>query len=354
MHIKKRFIIIFSIFLIAISFSITAFASEVVINVDNLNIRSGPGTEYATVGQANAEETYPFIQQEQDWVEVELEEGTGWINVEFLTVNNDTVEVNEPDENNQEIQTTSITIQADNTHLRSGPSTDYNITHFADKGEQFEVISQKDQWYELENENTTGFILKDIIADDLEGYNEFNFMNKTIIIDAGHGGHDVGAIGASGTFEKDFTYFTAQELEKELTALGANVLLTRPGDEFISLNARASFSNISNTDAFISIHYNSFTEQPNVTGIETFYYHDQNKDLARYVQEEMIKATNANNRGYEFGDLYVLRQNFKPAVLVELGFISNGESEAKLRTKAYQQQLVQGMVNGLSRYFSSY
>lgn len=175
--------------------------------------------------------------------------------------------------------------------------------------------------------------------------------NKTIVIDAGHGGYDVGAVGTTGSYEKDLTYLTAKELESELTILGANVLLTRSRDEFVSLGSRASFSNISNADVFISIHYNSFQEQPEVTGIETFYYYEEYKKLAQHIQEGIIKSTNSRDRGIEQGDLFVLRKNTRPAVLLELGFISNKESETKLKTKAYQKQIVSGIVNGLRTYF---
>jgi N-acetylmuramoyl-L-alanine amidase len=166
------------------------------------------------------------------------------------------------------------------------------------------------------------------------------------------GGHDVGAIGATGSFEKNITSLTASELEKVLKSLGANVYMTRKSDDFISLKSRTAYSNIMDTHVFISLHYNSFPEQPDVSGIETFYYSDQHKILAQFIQQEMIKVTNAKDRGASKGNYYVIRQNFKPAVLLELGFISNKEIEALLHTNGYQKQLVHGIVNGLGKYFS--
>ncbi|UJL48265.1 N-acetylmuramoyl-L-alanine amidase [Virgibacillus sp. NKC19-16] len=324
--------------------SIPVHADQAVINEDNLNIRNGPGTEFEQIGQANMDEVYTVIDRQNDWVEIELDEGTGWIITEYITINND----------QQDFTEKTITIQQDNTQLRNGPSTDYDIIHFADKDDTYNVIADEGDWYEVAIENFTGFILKKLV-DENQGTpsSSSGFENKTIVIDAGHGGRDVGAIGASGAFEKDIAYLTAHELAHELTILGAEVLLTRPEDEFISLGSRVSFANTMDTDVFLSLHYNSVPELPEVTGAETYYYHEQNKELASYVQKEIIKETEADNRGTTNENLFVIRQSLKPSLLLELGFISNAEKESLLETNAYQKKLVTGIVNGLGKYFAN-
>lgn len=252
-----------------------------------------------------------------------------------------------------QVNAEKIVVTDHNVHIRSGPSTKYEINSFAKKGESFQVIAEIDDWYEVSNKGKSGFIFKELVETN---YNKYQipslFKNRNIIIDVGHGGHDVGAIGASGSFEKNITSLTASELERVLKSLGANVYMTRNSDDFISLKSRTTYSNIMDTHVFISLHYNSFPEQPDVSGIETFYYSDQHKKLAQFIQQEMIKVTNAKDRGTSKGNYYVIRQNFKPAVLLELGFISNKEIEALLHTNGYQKQLVNGIVNGLGKYFS--
>src|SRR5690606_31950813 len=99
-------------------------------------------------------------------------------------------------------------------------------------------------------------------------------------------------------------------LERILTLLGANTFVTRKNDDFISLKARTNFSNTRDIDVFISLHYNSFPERSNVTGIETYYYHDQHRELAYYIQKGLIEKTNAPDRGISKGDYLVLRENF--------------------------------------------
>ncbi|MBY7143286.1 N-acetylmuramoyl-L-alanine amidase [Virgibacillus sp. NKC19-3] len=322
---------------------IAVHADEAVIHEDNLNIRSGPGTEFDLIGQATINDVYTVIDRQDDWTKIKLDEGTGWIITEYITINRD----------QQDSSEKNITIQHSDTQLRNGPSTGYDIIHFADAGDNYEVIGEEGDWYEITSKDVSGFVLKNIVDENKETSYSTGFENRTIVIDAGHGGRDVGAIGTSGIYEKNIAYVTAQELAHELRILGAEVLLTRPEDEFISLGSRASFANAMDTDVFLSLHYNSVPESPSVTGVETYYYHEQNKELATYVQEEIIKETEADNRGTTNEDLFVIRQGLKPSLLLELGFISNAKEESLLETSVYQKKLVTGIINGLGKYFAN-
>lgn len=321
---------------------------------DQLNIRGGPGTDFDIIGQANTTDIFPIISEQNDWVEIELDDQTGWVLTEYITIEQEAEEQPAISQQTTE-QTTkseSIIIQYDHTQLREGPSTDEKITQFVDKGAKFKVVSEDDDWYEISGDDVSGYVSKQLVKTD-PPTTPTGLKNKTIVIDAGHGGKDVGAIGATGVYEKDVVDLTAKQLEQELGMLGANVLITRPEDKFISLGSRIAFSNVMETDAFISIHYNSVPELPSVSGIETYYYSEQNKRLANEIQQEIIKETEANSRGTAQGDFAVLRQNFKPAILIELGFISNPDDEALLGTTAYQQKIVSGIANGLRKYFSN-
>lgn len=326
-------------------------AKEAVINTEILNVRSGPGQEFEEITEVHADEVYPIIQQQDDWAEIQLESKSGWITTEYISIQGQSSD-KKANKDSKPSSTSKITIPYKHTHLRSGPSTEYEIVDFAKKGTTFDVLSETNGWYEVKGEELKGFLNKQFVVDSVKS-DSSGIANKTIVIDPGHGGRDVGAIGASGTFEKNFTYKTSIELKQQLTILGANVLMTRAKDEFISLGSRSSFANVAGTDAFISIHYNSTPALPKVTGIGTYYYHSQNKELASYFQKELIKETNAQDREIAFGDFSVIRQTFKPAVLIELGFLSNKEKEELLQTSAYQKKLVQGMVNGLQKYFAN-
>ncbi|SFA69313.1 N-acetylmuramoyl-L-alanine amidase [Lentibacillus halodurans] len=349
MHRNKSTILFAIVFYFA--FVSVVQADEAIIATDNLNVRTGPGTDFDQIGQVHTGETFPILSQENGWVEIKMEHGSGWITDEFVSIHRDSDENPANRSANNDTVNKSITIQHDNTHLRNGPSTEYEIAGYAEKGEEFDVIAESGDWYNIASEQITGYVFKDFVNHQMTSI-ATGLENKTIVIDAGHGGRDVGAIGASGTYEKDFTYRTMQELEKELSILGAEVILTREEDRFVPLASRPSLSNLTTADAFISIHYNSFPKASDVTGIGTYYYHEQYEELAKLVQKELVSKTGATDRGVQDEDYYVIRQNFQPSILVELGFISNPEKEQLLKTNSYQKNLVAGIVTGLSQYFN--
>ncbi|GAA0601733.1 hypothetical protein GCM10009001_18190 [Virgibacillus siamensis] len=344
MPIKKLIFVLSITGLLIFSMAASKENASVVVNSDILNVRNGPGTQHEMITQVHSGDVYPMIQQQDKWIQIRLQGQKGWIASQYVTIQSYSAK-------KQSIQTgKTVTLSKENVHLRSGPATTFDIVGFAEQNEKFQIISETEKWYEISNDGLTGFILKDILNGQHSDSHD-SIKNKTIILDAGHGGRDTGAIGADGTYEKRFTYKTMKELKHELTVLGAKVKVTRGKNEFVSLASRTSLSNLNQTDAFISIHYNSFPEMPSVTGISSYYYHDQYQDLARYVIEEVSKETGARNRGSKFADYQVIRQNFKPATLLELGFISNSEKEKLLQTSAYQKKIVSGIVNGLNRYF---
>jgi len=327
---------------------IPAFAQVANIDENNLNVRSGPGTDYDQVTQVHKGETYPILEEEGEWVKIELDDLTGWIITDYITVEGDESEEG-IEEERQETTLESVTIQVDGTHMRDGASTEFDIVAFLEEGQEFDVLSETDNWLELSDGETIGFVWKDHLKP--RSKTDYSLSDKTIVIDAGHGGRDVGAIGENGSFEKDITYLTASELKRELTTLGANVVVTRQGDEFVPLESRSTLANAVETDAFLSIHYNSFPEVPSVTGIETFYYHEHSQPLAQSLHEGIIRETDEPDRSVSKEDFFVTRQTFKPGVLLELGFLSNEENNALLHTTGYQKKLVTGIVHGLQEYF---
>lgn len=350
MSFRKIIILSFTFLLLLTS---TAFAKNAMIEEDKLNVRTGPGTDFDRIGQVNSGDEYEILEETDEWIKIQYADSEGWITKEFVTINEEDDPVKETKEEEEKLEEPSlstVTIQQDGTHLREEASPGSDIVAFTDKEEEFEVVSETENWLEITNDKVSGFVLRDYI--EQTGNRNTSLRGKTIIIDAGHGGRDVGAIGISGSYEKDITYLTARELERELTALGAEVVMTRQNDEFIPLESRSSLANVINTDAFLSIHYNSFPEVPSVSGIESFYYHDQYESLATYVHDEIIKETNEKDRGISNQDLYVTRLTFNPGILLELGFISNEESDELLHSTGYQKKMVTGIINGLQRYFA--
>ncbi|WXR62225.1 N-acetylmuramoyl-L-alanine amidase family protein [Peptostreptococcaceae bacterium AGR-M142] len=194
-----------------------------------------------------------------------------------------------------------------------------------------------------------------------------------IAIDAGHGGYDSGAISPiDGTKEKEMALKTTLKLEKALKAKGYKVYLLRDKDYYVDLYERAYRVNEKKADLFISIHYNAMGKKKSeISGIETLFYPSDkmenidenfrvgipnrgNRQFAKTMQSELIKFTNAKNRGIvERPKLIVTREVSMPAVLVECGFLDNETELNKVKTESYQQKLVNAMVSGVEKYLKS-
>lgn len=189
---------------------------------------------------------------------------------------------------------------------------------------------------------------------------------KVIIIDPGHGGIDPGAVGKDGTLEKDINLNIGLYLREYLEQSGAYVIMTREKDKGLysegsknkkreDLEKRKEIVLNSNGDLFISIHLNSFS-QSRYNGAQTFYPQDNllGKELGQILQEELIKSLDKENNRVPLPreNIYILRDQILPSVLVECGFLSNPQELKKLRDKSYQKKIAWAIYVGIQRYFS--
>jgi len=173
----------------------------------------------------------------------------------------------------------------------------------------------------------------------------------TIVVDAGHGGHDNGAGGARSQ-EKSHTLDISRRLAQHLRNRGANVLMSRDGDYFVTLQGRVDFANSRKADIFFSVHINSFKSTS--SGTETFYNTAQSLMLAREVHKELVKATGLKNRGVSNARFFVIRKTWMPSILTETAFISNPREEALLVSPAYREKVARGMAQGVQNYVNNY
>lgn len=323
-------------------------ADEIIVDSETLNVREDQGTEFDALGIIYQGETYEILQETEEWIEIVYEQQSGWVSKEFVTI-----QAQAEDDTSSDNETfDSFTTTIDNMYIRTEPSSSSSIQALLDQGTSCSIVEEaSDAWYLVTCEDEEGYMLQDHITATPTIENE-SMQGKTIVIDAGHGGRDVGSIGINGAYEKDLTLKTALALEDSLTSLGANVHMTREHDTYELLKSRVLYANTVHADAFVSIHYNSFPDVPSVTGIGTYYYGGVDQRLAASLQDAVSLYSGSKDRGIDFGDYQVLRQNVRPAALIELGFISNADSEELLQTDAYQDKLVHGVVNGLSAFFA--
>jgi N-acetylmuramoyl-L-alanine amidase len=216
-----------------------------------------------------------------------------------------------------------------------------------------------------------------------------------IVIDAGHGGHDTGAVGPSGYREKDLVLDVALRLGKLLEQkMGAEVIYTRDDDTFIPLEERTNIANHAGSDLFISIHAN-FSSDPEARGVETYYLNfsasdeslevaarenatsqktvhelqdlvqnialkekiDESREFAADVQRalwvgEVAKSPGIRNRGVKKAPFIVLIGAHMPSILAEISFVSNATDERRLRTGEYRQRIAESLYRGINRYAS--
>ena len=216
---------------------------------------------------------------------------------------------------------------------------------------------------------------------------------KTIVIDAGHGGKDPGAVGPTGLKEKDVTLDIAKRLKQILQKHAVRVILTRDRDEFVSLQRRVSVANSSGVDLFVSIHCNAaFSSR--ACGFESYFlspasddlaravetvensvimleanssnkdkqfltiladlkyteYRTESKMLATMVQKNLDKRLSTPNRGVKSALFYVLKGLEAPAVLVEMGFISNPSEERLFRSYRHRHLLAQQIAESVLQF----
>jgi N-acetylmuramoyl-L-alanine amidase len=215
-----------------------------------------------------------------------------------------------------------------------------------------------------------------------------------VVIDAGHGGDDHGAEGPAGLREKDLVLDLAQRLAKKLRAQGFDVRFTRASDEFVALDVRTEIANSAGGDLFVSIHANA-SRATSARGIETYFASPEASDeaaeelaraenasfgaaaarlpdgdpllsilgdlmaqqqltdsqeFARLAQREIARGATARSRGVKQAPFVVLMGVRIPAVLVEVGFITNPLEEKALRKQAERERIASGLARAIAAF----
>jgi len=222
---------------------------------------------------------------------------------------------------------------------------------------------------------------------------------RTLVLDAGHGGHDSGAVGPAGLMEKELVLDVTKRVSRLLEEkLGVKVLLSRDGDHFVPLRDRTSYANRERADLFVSIHANAHRVVAS-EGVETYFLSSEATDnasrqvaalensvvqlekpsagraasrtdvlktilwelaqsefqwessrLAETVLDSMTQALKIPNRGVKQAGFYVLGGAAMPAILIEIGFVSNPKEERRLKETRYRDEIARAILAGLSEY----
>lgn len=202
---------------------------------------------------------------------------------------------------------------------------------------------------------------------------EKGHYSKTIFLDPGHGGRDSGAY-YYGIAEKDLNLQVSRKLRKRLEELGYTVLTSRDSDVDVDfVTERSRMVNKTNADFFISIHFNATGNDTTLNlGIQTYSYEEdadypskinqswhnnpdrmsESNRLAADLHSSLLTETGARDAGLLQATFAVLRETAKPAVLLELGYMDNPEENQRIRSEQYQDQLVEGIIKGIQKYYA--
>lgn len=179
-----------------------------------------------------------------------------------------------------------------------------------------------------------------------------------IVLDAGHGGTDEGA-KVRHLQEKKITLLTTLYAKKKLEGLGYRVLLTRLKDTYISLPKRVSIANQTNSALFISIHCNA-AHNHLAQGLEIYYCKagdpsrsQSSCSLADSILQQIIQETGCISRGVKLGRFHVIRETTMPAILIEIGFLTNYDEWTSMRKKSYLEKMANGIALGVDTFIRS-
>ena len=227
----------------------------------------------------------------------------------------------------------------------------------AEKDQTFDLLGQEGDFYLINGKDgKKGYVASWLVQKTgsskttATATSTTTLAEATIVIDPGHGGEDPGAEGTY-LYEKEVTLSTAEAVAAKLREAGANVLMTRTTDEYVTLKNRAALSNSSNADLFISFHFDSTAAGTVGTGFTTYYYSDDDIPLANLVNKHLGSDLPLQNNGTKFGDFLVIRENTQPALLLELGYMNNDADVKTFNSDYYRSLVAESVYQALTDYF---
>ena len=177
-----------------------------------------------------------------------------------------------------------------------------------------------------------------------------------IVLDPGHGGKESGASGPTGYLEKDVNLIISQLLRDELVKRGAKVVMTRDDDRDVSLGERQVIINTEEPAIALSIHHNSLPDNGDAEktkGFGTFWYHPQSHSLAVFLQNYVVKKLSKPSYGVFWNNLALTRPHAAPAVLLELGFMSNPDEFEEIVNPQAQKKMANTLADGITEWFKT-
>ncbi len=389
-----------------------------VVNGADINIRSGPGTNYQVLSRASQGERYMLADRSADWYKIVMKDGkSGWIASWLVNLDGNPAVNSSPGAGQlvappppsagppsapgrpaAKLSSVSARAEGDRTVLtvQSLEPLSYSITSLNDPDRLIIDIKGHEPGAAPENISLStpltagvrvGLFSRDPlitrIVVDLKSRIRYDrnlspdgrqlqvvLTSRTgrslsglkVVLDPGHGGTDPGAIGLSGVKEKDVNLDIAQKTAQYLRNMGAAVILTRTGDSYLDLPERPNVADRSGAAIFVSVHANANPSRDS-NGTSTYFLRTPGEGmdqvrfesmyLAGYIQKELVRSINRQDKGVLQADFVVLARSKVPAALVEVAYISNPGEEKLLGDEAFRSRAAQAVARGIADYFAA-
>jgi len=298
---------------------------------------------YSYIGQSAVKQVHINKVTNQIVTNAEITEDLKNILVKIPLQQPTTVSINNMN-NNLTVQLHGVLLKLDKYIIKSPYVKNFS---FANDTFNVSTIASNTNGYDYLYENNM-FILK------IRKPFKCGLRDKIIVIDAGHGGKEAGAMGPTEVPEKNINLEISKYLKQELEKNGATVVMTRDEDNYVDLYKRVDIAKKYDADILVSVHNNSLPDGKNPYeehGTTTYYYHSQAENLANKVQQNLVKATQFDDKGIKHGSFVLTRPTMPVCILVEVGFMINPFEYEKLLMPKYQKIYALGIANGIKEYF---
>lgn len=249
----------------------------------------------------------------------------------------------------------TVVIKTANLNIHSGPGIDYPIIDTTKAQQRYHVIGERNDWYRVRvTDKKYGWVASWLVNRKKPLQHVTRLSEATVVIDPGHGGSDSGAEYKNSKnpqyMEKTYTLQLAKKVAVALRMRGCHVIMTRDNDRYVGLKPRPQLAESLHADAFISFHYDSSPQRNEGTGITAYYYHrGKSKQLASAMSQQFNNLP-LTNKGNDFGNFLVIRDNTRPAILCEMGYINTKRDFNHIRSFTYQWKIANDVVKGLNQY----
>lgn len=339
---------------------------------ETLNVRKGPGQNFDSIGRLRQGDQVEVLEFSERWAKIRYQNSEAFVHTLYLDLfeqNNKVKILGQPKINIQDKRTTvswsKIGGTLDTSHQTNGNRveiktsatsidkveqilTGVDFIEYDKKTDGYVITLQLDGNFQAQVSHTVGELTLTVSP---KGESK-GIKGKKIVVDPGHGGTDPGAV-SNGIQEKELVLDIGLRVQKLLEEAGAEVIMTRTTDVFITLDERVRIANQNNANSFVSIHANASGETAH--GTETYWNNShsskESKELAEVIQKKMIEKLGTRDRGVKEARFQVIRQSTMPSVLVEVGFITNKDEAKKMQTDDFRKKAAEAIFEGIVEYY---